>query len=87
MHPIAHHAGEQILAPLLLGSGGVPLLAAIVRARLRLAARRLPAARVLLRQQVVDGAEQRRGDERLGQVGGAEPPAAPRTLFAGGEAK
>jgi hypothetical protein len=35
MHPIAHHLGEQALAPLLLlGSGGVPLLVAIARARL-----------------------------------------------------
>ena len=35
MHPIAHHLGEQALAPLLLlGSAGVPLLVAIARARL-----------------------------------------------------
>ena len=35
MHPIAHHLGEQALAPLLLlGSGGVPLMVAIGRARL-----------------------------------------------------
>ena len=36
MHPLAHHAGEQGLAPLLLllASGGVPLLVAIARARL-----------------------------------------------------
>ena len=36
MRPLAHHAGEQGLAPLLLllGSGGVPLLVAISRARL-----------------------------------------------------
>ena len=36
MHPLAHHAGEQGLAPLLLllGSGGVPLIMAIGRARL-----------------------------------------------------
>jgi hypothetical protein len=36
MRPLAHHAGEQGLAQLLLllGSGGVPLLVAIGRARL-----------------------------------------------------
>jgi hypothetical protein len=36
MTPLAHHAGEQALAPLLLllGSGGVTLLVAIGRARL-----------------------------------------------------
>jgi hypothetical protein len=35
MRPLAHHAGEQGLAPLLLlGSGGIPLLVAIGRARL-----------------------------------------------------
>jgi hypothetical protein len=36
MHPIvAHHAGEQALAPLLLlASGGLPLLVAISRTRL-----------------------------------------------------
>jgi hypothetical protein len=35
MPPLAHHAGEQVLAPLLLlGSGGVSLLLAIGRARL-----------------------------------------------------
>ena len=34
MHPIAHHLGEQALAPLLLGSGGVALVVAIGRARL-----------------------------------------------------
>ena len=36
MRPLGHHTGEQGLAPLLLllGSGGVPLLVAIGRARL-----------------------------------------------------
>jgi hypothetical protein len=36
MAPLAHHAGEQGLVPLLLllGSGGVPLLVAIARTRL-----------------------------------------------------
>ena len=36
MHPLAHHTGEQGLAPLLLllSGGGVPLLVAIGRARL-----------------------------------------------------
>jgi hypothetical protein len=36
MHPIvAHHAGEQALAPLLLlASGGLPLLVAMTRDRL-----------------------------------------------------
>jgi hypothetical protein len=42
MHPIAHHLGEQALAPLLLlGSGGVPLLVAIGRARLAAARAKL----------------------------------------------
>jgi hypothetical protein len=44
MHPIvAHHAGEQGLAPLLLllSSGGVPLLVAIGRARLAAARAKL----------------------------------------------
>jgi hypothetical protein len=35
MHPLAHHAGEQALAPLLLlASGGFTLMVAIARARL-----------------------------------------------------
>ena len=40
---VAHHAGEQALAPLLLllGGGGVPLLVAIGRARLAAARARL----------------------------------------------
>jgi hypothetical protein len=44
MHPLAHHAGEQALAPLLLllGGGGVPLLLAIGRAWLAAARNRLP---------------------------------------------
>jgi hypothetical protein len=43
MHPIvAHHAGEQALAPLLLlASGGIPLLVAIGRARLAAARAKL----------------------------------------------
>ena len=42
MAPLAHHAGEQGLAPLLLlGSGGVPLLVAIGRARLAAARAKL----------------------------------------------
>jgi hypothetical protein len=44
MHPVvAHHAGEQGLAPLLLllSSGGVPLAVAIGRARLAAARARL----------------------------------------------
>jgi hypothetical protein len=43
MHPVvAHHAGEQVLAPLLLlGSGGVSLLVAIGRAQLAAALARL----------------------------------------------
>jgi hypothetical protein len=52
MHPIvAHHAGEQALAPLLLlASGTVPLLLAMTRERLaaaraRLARSRTPAAK------------------------------------------
>jgi hypothetical protein len=36
MHPLAHHAGEQALGPLLLllASGGISLLVAVGRARL-----------------------------------------------------
>jgi hypothetical protein len=35
MHPLAHHAGEQALAPLLLlASGGVPLLLTMTQDRL-----------------------------------------------------
>jgi hypothetical protein len=35
MHPLAHHAGEQALAPLLLlAGGGVGLVAAVGRERL-----------------------------------------------------
>jgi hypothetical protein len=43
MHPLAHHAGEQALAPplLLLGSGGVSLLVALGRAQLAAALARL----------------------------------------------
>jgi hypothetical protein len=43
MHPIAHHLGEQALAPLLLllGGGGVPLMVAIGRARLATARAKL----------------------------------------------
>jgi hypothetical protein len=42
MAPLAHHAGEQALAPLLLlGSGGVALLMAITRTRLAAARARL----------------------------------------------
>ena len=50
MHPVAHHAGEQALAPLLLllGSGGVPLLLAIARTR-------LAAVRAKLTRQAVPG--------------------------------
>jgi hypothetical protein len=47
MHPIvAHHAGEQGLAPLLLlASGGLPLLVAIGRARLATVRQRLARSR------------------------------------------
>jgi hypothetical protein len=46
MHPIAHHLGEQGLAPLLLlGGGGVPLMVAIGRARLATARAKLTRAR------------------------------------------
>jgi hypothetical protein len=43
MHLLAHHAGEQALAPLLLllGSGGASLLVAIGRAQLAAARARL----------------------------------------------
>jgi hypothetical protein len=47
MHPIAHHLGEQGLAPLLLlllGGGGVPLMA-VGRARLAAARAKLTRAR------------------------------------------
>jgi hypothetical protein len=40
MHPLAHHAGEQALAPLLLlAGGGFTLLVAIGRAHLENAGR------------------------------------------------
>jgi len=47
MAPLAHHAGEQGLAPLLLllGGGGVTLLVAIARARLAAARTKLTRAR------------------------------------------
>jgi hypothetical protein len=51
MHPLAHHAGEQALAPLLLlASGGVPLLLTMTQdplaaARARLTRSRTPAAK------------------------------------------
>jgi 56kDa selenium binding protein (SBP56) len=45
MHPLAHHAGEQALAPLLLASGGHTLLVAIGRARLDAARARLARTR------------------------------------------
>jgi hypothetical protein len=45
MRPIAHHLGEQALAPLLLGSGGVGLLLAIGRAQVAAARARLRRAR------------------------------------------
>jgi hypothetical protein len=47
MAPLAHHAGEQGLAPLLLllGSGGVPLLVVIARARLAAARAKLTRTR------------------------------------------
>jgi hypothetical protein len=44
MHPIAHHLGEQGLAPLLLlllGGGGVPLIMAVGGARLAAARAKL----------------------------------------------
>jgi hypothetical protein len=42
MHPVAHHTGEQTLAPLLLlAGGGVSLLVAIGRARLTAARTKL----------------------------------------------
>jgi hypothetical protein len=43
MAPLAHHAGEQGLAPLLLllGGGGVTLLVAIARTRLAAARAKL----------------------------------------------
>jgi hypothetical protein len=43
MRPLAHHAGEQALAPLLLllGSGGVALLLAIARTHLAAARAKL----------------------------------------------
>ncbi len=47
MHPIlAHHAGEQALAPLLLlASGGLPLLVAMGRERLDVVRRWLARSR------------------------------------------
>jgi hypothetical protein len=42
MHPLAHHAGEQALAPLLLlAGGGITLAAAVGRAGLADARERL----------------------------------------------
>ena len=42
MRPLAHHLGEESLAPLLLlGSAGIPLLVAIGRARLAAARAKL----------------------------------------------
>jgi hypothetical protein len=43
MTPLAHHAGEQALAPLLLllAGGGLPLMVAIGRARLAAARAKL----------------------------------------------
>jgi hypothetical protein len=42
MRPLAHHAGEQALAPLLLlAGGGLPLVVAIGRARVAAARARL----------------------------------------------
>jgi hypothetical protein len=46
MHPIAHHAGEQALVPLLLLAGSwLPILAAMLRDRLAAARAKLPRAR------------------------------------------
>jgi hypothetical protein len=46
MHPLAHHAGEQALAPLLLlAGGGFTLVIAIARARLADARAKLTRAR------------------------------------------
>jgi hypothetical protein len=42
MHPLAHHAGEQALAPLLLlAGGGLTMFVAIGRARLAAARAKL----------------------------------------------
>jgi hypothetical protein len=40
MHPLAHHAGEQALAPLLLLGSGTGLSLMVVEGRARLAAAR-----------------------------------------------
>jgi hypothetical protein len=46
MHPLAHHAGEQALAPLLLlASGGIPLLLTMTQDRLAAARARLTRSR------------------------------------------
>jgi hypothetical protein len=46
MHFIAHHAGEEALAPLLLlASGWIPLLVAVGRGRLAAARARLARSR------------------------------------------
>ena len=51
MHPLAHHAGEQALAPLLLlGGAWLPLLLAIGRDRLAAARARLTAKQNSRRQ-------------------------------------
>jgi hypothetical protein len=49
MHPIAHHLGEQALAPLLL-LGGSWLTLLVAAGRARLAATRAKVARLLRRQ-------------------------------------
>ena len=49
MHPLAHHAGEQALAPLLLLAGGGLTLALAV-GRVRLAAARNRLAQLLRRE-------------------------------------
>ena len=60
MHLIAHHAGEQALAPLLLlAGGGLSLIAAIARAQLAVARDRLTRRQRRPEQRPRDGKRQR----------------------------
>jgi hypothetical protein len=72
MRPLAHHAAEQALAPLLLAGGALPLLAAIARAQL--AAVRGP----LTRKRGPTTATDRAMAASLGPAAVAQAPAAAR---------
>jgi hypothetical protein len=58
MHPLAHHAGEQALAPLLLlAGGGLSLAIAIGRARAAAARARLTGKRSSRREAEMEARE------------------------------